>query len=181
MKFQRQKISRSKLKKQLGFVSGEVIIVVIVVIALVALGASKIGMLSTGSDTTEELSNIQALYASTKSLKSSQGYGASEMDLTSQLLAVKGVPKNMAVISGTIYNLFSGPVIIKSTGPGFSILTSKLPPEVCIKLVTKVSRSGVFAATTINSNGTVSGEVDTATATAQCNGSRNDLLFSSDS
>ena len=107
--FQRQK-NGSTSKKQRGFVSIEVIIVLVVVLGLLALGASKMDMLNTGGDTTEEMSNIQALYANTKGLKSSQGYGTAGTDLTSQLISLKGIPKNMSVVSGVVYNLFNGAV-----------------------------------------------------------------------
>lgn len=176
--FQRQK-NASVSTRQKGFVSIEVIIVLVVVLGLLALGASKMDMLNTGGDTTEEMSNIQALYANTKGLKSSQGYGTAGTDLTSQLVAMKGVPKNMSVVSGVVYNMFNGAVTIASTGAGFTISSSNLPAEVCIKLATKVSRSGNFGSTTINSNSAVSGEVVPATAATQCSGSTNTVAWTS--
>lgn len=176
--FQRPK-NGSTDKKQRGFVSIEVIIVLVVVLGLLALGASKMDMLNTGGDTTEEMSNIQALYANTKGLKSSQGYGTAGTDLTSQLVSLKGIPKNMSVVSGVVYNLFNGAVTIASTGPGFTISSGSLPPEVCIKLATKVSRSGNFTSTTINSNSAIPGEVVPATAATQCSGSTNTVAWTS--
>lgn len=176
--FQRQKIKNS-YKDQGGFVSIEVIIVLVVILGLLALGASKMDMLNTGGDTTEEMSNIQALYANTRGLKSSQGYGATGTDLTSQLITLKGIPKNMSVVSGVVYNLFNGAVTIVSTGPGFTISSANLPAEVCIKLATKVSRSGNFSSTTINANSAISGEVVPATAATQCSGSTNTVAWTS--
>ena len=176
--FQRQK-SGGSTRLQRGFVSIEVIIVLVVVLGLLALGASKMDMLSTGGDTTEEMSNIQALYANIKGLKSSQGYGTAGTDLTSQLISLKGVPKNMSVVSGVVYNLFSGAVTIVSTGAGFTLSSASLPPEVCIKLATKVSRSGNFSSTTINANTAISGEVVPATASTQCNGTTNTVAWTS--
>lgn len=178
LNFQRQK-NGSTNKKQRGFVSIEVIIVLVVVLGLLALGASKMDMLNTGGDTTEEMSNIQALYANTKGLKSSQGYGTAGTDLTPQLVSMKGIPKNMAVVSGVVYNLFNGSVTITSTGAGFTISSGNLPTEVCIKLATKVSRSGNFTSTTINSNSAIPGEVVPATATTQCSGSTNTVAWTS--
>lgn len=177
--FQRQKKNGSAGKRQRGFVSIEVIIVLVVVLGLLALGASKMDMLNTGSDTTEEMSNIQALYANTKGLKSSQGYGTAGADLTAQLVSIKGVPKNMSIVSGVVYNLFNGAVTITSTGPGFTISSANLPTEVCIKLATKVSRSGNFVSTTINSNSAIAGEVVPADAAAQCSSATNTVGWTS--
>lgn len=170
--FQRQ-------KKQQGFLSIEVIIVLVVILGLLALGASKMDMLRSGSDTTEEMSNIQALYASTKTLKSSTGYGASGTDLAALLVTYKGVPKNMAVSGSVISNLFGGTVPILSTGTGFTITENSVPPEDCIKLAPKISRSGSFTTTQINANAAVTGEVTPAVAGTQCTGSTNTLTFTS--
>jgi type II secretory pathway pseudopilin PulG len=164
---------------QKGFISIETIIVLVVVLSLLALGASRMDMLSTLGDTTEETSNILALYTNTKGLRSSQGYGTSGTDLTSQLIAIKGIPKNMSIIEGKLYNIFNGVVEIKSTGLGFSISTAKLSVDVCNRLATKISRSGSFANTVINSGSPIVGEITPAVSTTQCNSDSNIILWNS--
>jgi type II secretory pathway pseudopilin PulG len=166
-------------KNQHGFLSIEVIIVLVVVLGLLALGAANSGMLSTNSNTVEEMSNIQTLYVNTKGLKSSQGYGTSGTDLSSQLIALKGIPSNMSIIANTIYNSFNGVVTIASTGTGFTISTSFLPSEVCLRLVTKISRTGSFETTEINANAPITSEVTPADAATQCNSKSNTVTWTS--
>lgn len=179
MKDQKNRASR---KKQNGFTAVELIIVLIVGLGIITLAAGKMDMLFGNSNVSEELSNVNTLFANTRALKTSSGYGAASTDLTSQLTAVNGVPRNMAVTGGVIYNLWGGSVPVVSTGPGFTITQNTTPQEACIKMATKISKGGTFQTIAINGNAGIAGEVSSATATTQCNSATsNAIVFTSGS
>ncbi len=168
------------LKKQAGFTAIELIVVLIVGLGIIALAAGKMDQLFGNSNLSEEIGNVNTIFANARSLKTSSGYGTSGTDLTSQLVAINGVPRNMSVVSGVMYNLWGGSVPVVSTGSGFTVTTNTVPMDACIKMTTKVSKGGTFASIKINANTAVTGEVTSATATTQCNSSTsNTLVFTS--
>ncbi|WP_447444316.1 type 4 pilus major pilin [Pseudomonas aeruginosa] len=75
-------------------------------------------------------------------------------NLIPSLIAINGVPKNMSVSSGVVYNVYGGSVTVSSTGMGFSITTSKLPQDACITLATKIAKN-TFEQTKINSGSAI--------------------------
>lgn len=171
---------RALRKKQGGFTAVELIVVLIVGLGIIALAAGNMDKLFGNSNVSEELSNINVIYANARSLKTSSGYGAASTDLTSQLSAVNGIPRNMAVTGGVIYNLWGGTVPVVSTGAGFTITQNTVPMDACIKIATRVSKGGTFASIAINGNAAITGEVTTATATTQCNSAAaNAIVFTS--
>ncbi len=170
------------MKKQDGFTAVELIVVLIVGLGIIALAAGKMDMLFGNSNVSEEVSNLNTLLANTRSLKTASGYGASGTDLTAQLVAVNGVPRNMTVTSGVLYNLWGGKVLVASTGTGFAVTPQGVPQEACIKLATKISKVGIFSSITINANSAIASEIPTATATTQCSSaSANAITFTSNS
>jgi type II secretory pathway pseudopilin PulG len=177
MNFQRQKSLRSSR----GFLSIEAMVVLVVVIGLLGLAASKMGMLGSNAGVVEEISNIQTLYTLTKQTKGSSGYGAAGANLVTTLNTTGSLPTNMTVSGGVLYNAYGGAVTIVSTGQGFTITDSGLPAQDCATLSSKLSRSGTFATTKINSNTTVSGEVVQSTAATQCNTTGNSIALTSNS
>lgn len=167
-------------KKQGGFTAVELIVVLIVGLGIIALAAGNMDKLFGNSNVSEELSNTNVIYANTRALKTSSGYGASGTDLTAQLNAVNGIPRNMSLTGGVIYNLWGGSVPVVSTGAGFTITQNTLPIEACIKIATRISKGGTFSSIAINGNAAITGEVTTATATTQCNSaSANAIVFTS--
>lgn len=169
-------------KKQGGFTAVELIVVLIVGLGIIALAAGKMDMLFGNSNLSEEVSNVNTLFANARTLKTSSGYGTSGTNLTSQLTAVNGVPRNMSVTGGVIYNLWGGAVPVVSTGAGFTIAQQAVPQDSCIKMSTKISKGGTFGTITINANTPISGEVTSAVATTQCNSpSSNSITFTSNS
>lgn len=164
--FQRQ-------KKQFGFLSIEAIVVLVIVLGLLALGASKMDILTGNSNATEELSNVQTLFAATKGLKTSAGYGTSGTDLMATHIANGSVPKNVSVVGGVAKNLYGGTLTVTSTGTGFSVSQAALPSDACIKLALKVSAGGTFASTTFNGGTATTGPLSSAAATAGCNAANN--------
>lgn len=162
--------------KQAGFTAIEVMVVLTVGLGIIALSSGKLDMLFGGSNLTEEVSNINTLLVNIKSLKTTSGYGAAGTDLTTQLSAIGGVPRNISVASNVMYNNWGGTIVPKSTGTGFTIADGSLPMDVCIKIATKTSKSGAFSTIAINANGAITGEVTSAVATTQCNSAAANLL-----
>lgn len=172
--FQRQ-------KKQAGFLSIEAIVVLVIVLGLLALGASKMDVLTGNSNATEELSNIQTLYAATKGLKTNAGYGAASTNLIPTHIANGSIPKNVSV-SGTgatavAKNLFGGNITVVSNGTGFTIGETLLPKEACVKLSLKVSAGGTFTSTKFNAGTAINGPLSAADATTGCSTESNTVEF----
>lgn len=172
------KQSFSKIR-QMGFTAIELMVVLIVGVGIYALSTGKISMLFSSSEMAEESGNISVLSANVRTLKTTSGYGAAGTNLTASLVAVNGVPKNMSVISGVIYNTWGGTVVPASTGAGYTISYSSVPVEGCVKLATKISTGGTFSSTSINGGGAITGEVTTAVATTQCSSTTNTVAFTS--
>ena len=155
----------------------EAIIVLVIVIGLIALGASKSEMLSGNSEATEEISNIQALVTSTRALKSNAGYGASGTDLAATLIAIGGVPTNVAIVGGVLQNPVGGTYVVTSTGAGFTIATSNLKPTLCVKVVPKLTRSGTFSNTKVGSGAATTGEIAAPAATTACGAAMSTVTY----
>lgn len=169
-------------KKQRGFTAIELIVVLVVGLGILAMAAGKTDMLFGNSNLSEEVSNVNTLYANIKTLKTSSGYGASGTDLTAQMVATAGVPRNMTVTGGVIYNLWGGTVPVVSTGAGFTITQNTVPMDGCIKMATKISKGGTFSSIKINVAAAVTGEVTSAAATASCTSAAgNIIIFTSNS
>lgn len=170
------------IRNQSGFTIIEVLVVLIVGLGILAMSTGKIDMLFGSSGLAEEVSNINTLLPNIKSLKSSSGYGAAGTDLTTQLSAIGGIPKNITVVSNVMYNSWNGAITPASTGIGFTITDNALPQDVCIKMATKSSKSGAFSSIQINGNAAIVGEITSAIATTQCNSaSANVIIFASQS
>ncbi|WP_350337589.1 type 4 pilus major pilin [Pseudomonas aeruginosa] len=119
---------------------------------------------------------MSVIAANARALKTSSGYGSSGTNLIPSLIAINGVPKNMSVSSGVVYNVYGGSVTVSSTGMGFSITTSKLPQDACITLATKIAKN-TFEQTKINSGSAITGEVTTAAATQACSSDSNSITW----
>ncbi len=94
--------------------------------------AAAAGMFSS-SNANEEQRNISVIAANARALKTSSGYGSSGTNLIPSLIAINGVPKNMSVSSGVVYNVYGGSVTVSSTA-----WASRSPPASCPR--TPVSR-----------------------------------------
>lgn len=161
---------------QQGFVSIEAVIVLIIVAIGIGLAVSRGAGLFGSSNISEEQGNIAALTTNTRALKGSNGYGTSGTNLVTSLIAVNGVPKNMSVVSGVLYNVYGGSVTVTSTGMGFAITSSALPKDACIALATRVAKNQ-YEQTKINSGTATTAEVTTAAATTGCSGATNTITW----
>lgn len=167
---------RTSRPTQGGFVSIEMIIVLIIIAIGVGLGLAAAAGMFSSSNANEEQRNISVIAANARALKTSSGYGSSGTNLIPSLIAINGVPKNMSVSSGVVYNVYGGSVTVSSTGMGFSITTSKLPQDACITLATKIAKN-TFEQTKINSGSSITGEVTTAAATQACSSDSNSITW----
>ena len=110
---------RTSRPTQGGFVSIEMIIVLIIIAIGVGLGLAAAAGMFSSSNANEEQRNISVIAANARALKTSSGYGSSGTNLIPSLIAINGVPKNMSVSSGVVYNVYGGSVTVSSTGMGF--------------------------------------------------------------
>jgi type II secretory pathway pseudopilin PulG len=166
-------------RNQNGVISIELIIGMIVIAVLLALSTGQINRLFSGSNFTKEMSNVSTLYANTKMLKSTSGYGTG--DLTSQLVEEKGIPQNMSVLDGVIYNSWGGTTQVVGTGIGFYIRVNRIPKDVYIKLSREISKSGQFSSVSVNGGSAVVSEITSVAANGACNSeAENYITFTSD-
>ncbi|PAU63309.1 pilus assembly protein PilX [Pseudomonas sp. PIC25] len=161
---------------QHGFISIEMMIGLIIIAIGIGLAVSRGAGLFGSSNISEEQSNLATLTTNTRALKGSNGYGTSGTNLVPSLIAVNGVPKNMSVVSGVLYNVYGGSVTVVSTGMGFTITSSSLPKDACIALATRAAKNE-YEQTKINSGSAVSGEVTTVSATTACSSSANTITW----
>lgn len=169
-------------KKQGGAISLEMMIAVGLIIVLFGWAVSRSDMMQSRTATLTGASNMVTIGENVRSLlKTGTGYGTSGTSLVADLIASKGVPKNITISAGTLVNDFNGTITIVSTGTGYTVTDPNLPADVCIQEVMKVSQSATYTSTAINGNAAVTGAVPRATATTQCNqtGSANSVAFTS--
>lgn len=169
-------------KKQSGAISLEMMIAVGLIIVLFGWAVSRSEMMQSRTGTLTGASNMVTLGENVRSLlKTGTGYGTSGTSLVTNLIASKGVPKNITISGGTMVNDYGGTITIVSTGAGFAVTDPNLPTDICIQEAIKVSKSATFTTTAINGNTAITGEVPNSTATTQCNqsGNANTLVFAS--
>lgn len=164
--------------RQRGLTLLEVMAALVIAGVIAAVVLSQMDSAFSSSSATEELSNLNALYSNVRSLKTASGYGASGTDIVPVLVQAKGVPKNMNVSGGTLFNSFGGAVAIASTGNGFTVSYANTPQDACIKLVTKTSKSGIFSSTKVGGATAVTGEYTAAQAGTDC-GATNSVVWTS--
>lgn len=151
---------------QRGFIDLSMLFVLICIAIGIGYAIYNGGSLLGSSDVSNEQSNIGQLVANTRKLKGSDGYGPSGSNLVDQLIASKGLP-NMSVSGGTLYNAWNGTVTVSSGGMTFTLTENGLPVDACMTLATKISR-GQKVSTSINGGTSVTGEVSSAIAAANC-------------
>ncbi|OHE80661.1 MAG: hypothetical protein A2X76_01310 [Lysobacterales bacterium GWF1_69_6] len=167
----------NRRNKQQGLTLIEALVWIILSILVIAGAAAGIAKAFGANETRTEADHITSIIVSTKTLRSSGGYGASGTDLVPALIATNAIPKTMTVVSGVPKNAWDGTVTVASTGPGFTITYPTVPQAACIELATKISRGGAVT-TKIGTGTAIVGEVPTATATTQCaSPSANSLAF----
>lgn len=169
-------MSHKHPRQQHGFISIEMVIVLIIIALGLGLAVSRGAGLFGSSNISEEQSNLATLTTNTRALKGSNGYGTSGTNLVPSLIAINGVPKNMSVNAGVLYNVYGGSVSVSSTGMGFAITSSSLPQDACIALATRVAKNE-YERTQINSGSALNGEVSSVAATTACSGTTNTITW----
>jgi len=153
--------------KQRGVTAIEAIAVIFVGVVTLAVAAAVIDRLFSNADVSEETSNINSLALSTKGLKTVSGYGPANTNLVPQLVTTKGIPQNMTVTGGIIYNTWGGVVTVVSNGPNFDIGYGGVPQDACVTLAAKVNK-GAFSTVRVNSATGVTGEYTSQQASSDC-------------
>jgi Tfp pilus assembly protein FimT len=167
---------KRQIKAQQGFTALEVLLVMVVAIIIVVIAADRGSKLKGNNDTTTEVSNIATLANNTRALKTSIGYGASTTSLVGSLVAIGGVPSNMAITGSDINNSWGGKVPIASTGTGFTITYNSVPKSNCIIMASQLSQGGMFSKIQVNSATEVSGAYSSAQATTDCSSSAANII-----
>ncbi len=137
MNFPSSKVNRRGFNKQAGLTLIETI-VSLTIFALVVGGAlSLFGGASSSQASTQMLSDLNALRASTKAFYMGQG-GYGTANLNSILVNGNKVPSTMPVTAGTpptISHSLNGTVVVQGAGTNFTITTTAIPTDVCLALV----------------------------------------------
>lgn len=164
------------IRAQNGMSTVEVLFILIVA-AIVLFVAVQKGYSLFGRQTNNvEQSNVAELIMNTRSLKSTQGYGASGTNLVPQLIATNGIPSGLTISSNMPFNSWNGAVTVVSAGVSFTITYQNVPQDSCVMLATKVAKNQGFT-TRINSGSATSGEITPAVATAGCSSDSNTISW----
>lgn len=139
MKTSRAYICNKKAFRQAGLTLIETL-VALAIFALVVGGAIALfGSASSSQSTTQMISDLNAVRASTKSLYFGQG-GFGTASLGEVLINGKKVPTTFS-ITGTapnrvINHSLNGTVVVTGSNSQFTVTTSNIPTDVCIGLAT---------------------------------------------
>ncbi len=130
-------VSRRVKNKQAGLTLIETI-VSLTIFALVVGGALALfGGASSSQASTQMLSDLNALRASTKAMYMGQG-GYGTANLNSILVNGNKVPSTMSVTAGTpptISHSLNGTVVVQGASTNFTITTTSIPTDVCLSLL----------------------------------------------
>lgn len=160
------------LKKGLNAITDETIAKVVgflflagVVVAGVVLNG-KIG-------STTMVNAMSTLLNETKGLRTSTGYGTG--NLTPALIRSKAIQKGLKIDGDNLYNPTNGPVTITGAGMTFTLATSKVKDEDCMKLATTLSGADIESMK-INSGSEVTSEMSQIDAANQCNAGKENTI-----
>lgn len=156
-----------RVARQSGFTAIELIVVLAIALTVIVIAVSRFDIMFSSSNVAEEISNINTLSSSTKTLRTTSGYGTAGTSLINVLDKSGGIPKNLSVVSGVVHNTYGGTIDVTSTGAGYSIVATGIPQSDCIKLAVKQSKAA-FYSTTINTSAARVGEVTSTDATTEC-------------
>jgi prepilin-type N-terminal cleavage/methylation domain-containing protein len=164
-------------RRQKGMTLIELVVAIVVGLIIISFAVAGISGVMSKSDVSGEAQGLAGLIANTKSARANGTYGASGTNLVPTLIAMRAIPASVAVNGTTLTNQWGGAIGVLSTGAGYSVSTAAIPPEACIELATKLSRSMV--STTINGGTPIVGPVATAAATTGCanDGNANTVLW----
>lgn len=123
--------------------------------------------------TTVFVNAMSTLLSETRSFRTSSGYGTA--DLTPALIRAKAIQKGLKIDGDKLYNPTNGPVTVTGAGMTFSMVTSKVKDDDCMKLVTTLSSADIESIK-VNSGTANTGEVSSAVAAQQCNSDKENTL-----
>lgn len=161
---------------QRGITGIEMVVIIFVGLLLLIAGMNWWSKLTGGAKNSGELENITSVQTSIQTLKTASGYGASGSNLIPVLINGGGIPSTMQKTTTTVFNVWGGSVTAVSTGVGYTHSYTSVPDSNCIFLATKVPL-GDSMSLKINGGSTLTGEVDSITATAGCNAGSNTLAW----
>lgn len=160
------------LKKGLSGVTDETIAKTLGFLFLAAVViAGTVLTYKIGSATT--VSAISTLLNETKGLRISTGYGAG--DLVPALIRSKAVQKGLKIDGDKLLNASNGPVTVTGNGMTFTLESSRIKDEECMKLATTLSGTDIESMK-INGGAPVTGEMSPAQAAVQCNAGKNNTV-----
>lgn len=170
-----------KSVKPNGFGLMEILVVIaIVAISYITFGDRVVSAFA-GTDSQSELDTITMVITGSKGLKSTLGY--SDANMVPALIDIKQVPSSMT-ITGTaaarkIFNQWGGEVSLagaQTDRTTYLVTDRSVPKDVCIRMVSSLSKGGLVKSVNINAKGARIGEVTTVQASADCDQDTNNTI-----
>lgn len=163
--------------KQRGASAIELVVYLFVAMLILIAAMVWFNKLTTNANNQGELENITSLLASTRTLKTSSGYGASNTDLLPVLIKGEAVPDSMQKSGNAVFNVWGGAVTVVSTGTGYTLTYAGVPASNCTFLAAKSPKSSA-SSLSINGGTASTGEVTATAADTACSTDSNTLAWS---
>ncbi|MFM4785500.1 type 4 pilus major pilin [Aeromonas veronii] len=167
--------------KKNGFTLMEVLVVLAIVAVIYIAFGDRVNSTFAGTDNQAELENVTMIITGAKALKSTVGY--SDANMVPALIDIKQVPSSMT-ITGTaaarkIFNQWGGEVSLagaQTDKTTYLVTDRSVPKDVCIRMVSSLTKGGLVKSTNINAKGARIGEVTTVQSSADCDQDTNNTI-----
>lgn len=158
---QEQEQDITVVTRQKGVTLIEILIYMAIALIFIALAGGRISDAFSSLGAQTETDNIISLISATKETRGRAGYGSSVASLVPTLDSLNRIPNALSVTgSGTstrIVNSWDGDVTVESAGGStlnsFVVSTDKVPKAACIKIVQRISETGLVLDTESTTGG----------------------------
>jgi len=168
---------RATKDKQRGASAIELVVYLFVAMLILIAAMVWFNKLTTNANNQGELENVTSLLASTRTLKTSSGYGAANTNLLPVLVKAEAVPDSMQKSGNTVFNVWGGAVTVVSTGTGYTLTYAGVPASNCTFLAAKSPKS-TTSSLSINGGAGSTAEVTSTAADTACSAATNTLAWS---
>lgn len=167
-------------KRQQGVTLIEIVVYMAIALIFIALAGGRIFDAFSSQGAQTETDNIISMISATKETRGRAGYGAAAADLNKTIIALGRVPNALSVVGSTtqIVNSWDGDVKVIAKGGtdlnSFTISTANVPNAACIKMVQRISETGLVLDTTSTGGSTkTAGIIASSQAVLMCDAATN--------